>query len=64
MIIFIGLSVFGCVLSKFGKEYHRKNSKKNYEVNKKLSELYKSIESNPGETFTQFKKRKKNSLGY
>jgi hypothetical protein len=44
------------------KEYYRRQAKKNREVNKKLGELYRSIEARPGETFTEFKKRKK-SLG-
>jgi len=42
--------------------YWREQRKKNYKEDKKLSELYQSIEAKPGETFTKFKKRKKRSL--
>ena len=39
------------------KQYHRDNSKKNYKLNKKLSNRYQSGEANPGETFSKFKER-------
>jgi len=44
------------------KDYYREQARKNRETNKKLSKLYHSIEARPGETFTEFKKRKKHEI--
>ncbi len=41
------------------KEYHRKNSKKNYDKNKKMSNLYQHGQALDGESYTEFKKRMK-----
>jgi hypothetical protein len=60
---FIGLLLFEYSLGKKPASYFRKKAKENQELNKKLSELYRTIESRPGESFTQFKKRYKNTLG-
>jgi len=38
------------------KKYHRDNSKKNYERNKELRKRYQSGESEPGTTFSEFKR--------
>lgn len=39
------------------KEYHRRNSKKNYDLNKKISNLYKHGQALDGESYTEFKNR-------
>ena len=49
-------------MAKKTKGYFRDKARKNRKADKELSRLYHSIESNPGETFTQFKKRKKQEL--
>ena len=46
----------------FSKGYFRKKSKENYEANKELSKLYHSVEAEPGESFTQFKRRRKSNF--
>ena len=40
------------------KEYHRRKTRENYWSDMNLSDLYK-VESEPNETFRQFKHRKK-----
>lgn len=44
------------------KEYYREQARKNRKVNKELSKLYRTIESRPGETFSEFKRRKKHEI--
>lgn len=46
----------------FSKEYFRKKRKESYEADKKLSELYRSLDAEPGETFSAYRRRKKFSL--
>ena len=46
------------------KRYHRENARKNYEADKKIRNLYHTMESHPGETYTNFKRRIKKDLGY
>ena len=43
--------------------YHRKKSRENYHLNKEISKRYHGIESRPGESFTQFKKRVCKKIG-
>ena len=46
------------------KSYHRKKSKENYQLNKKLSKEYQqNFGSNIGKSFTEFKKQRKKDLG-
>ena len=44
------------------KKYFRDQARKNRKADKELSKLYHSVEANLGETFTSFKKRKKQEL--
>ena len=62
MIMLIVLSLLESVLGK-SKKYHRENSKKNYELNKIITKLYRDPnQTHPGETFSQFRSRVKKSL--
>ncbi len=38
--------------------------KKQYEADKRIKELYHSIESNPGESYSDFKRRIRRDIGY
>jgi predicted RND superfamily exporter protein len=62
-IIFIGLLFFYYSLVKRSKKYYRDNAKKNYEADKKIRQLYRNMESHPGESYSKFKNRIKKSLG-
>lgn len=45
------------------RDYYRRKAKENHRIDKKLRPRYHTAEANPGETYSQFKKRmKKNSL--
>ena len=46
----------------FSKAYYRKKAKENYENNKELSRLYHSVETEPGESFSQFRRRRKSNF--
>ena len=46
----------------YSKAYFRKKAKERYESDKKLSELYHSLETEPGESFTSFKRKRKISF--
>ena len=39
-------------------------NKKQYNADKKIKDLYHSIESNPGETYSDFKRRIRRNIGY
>lgn len=49
-------------MGKRDPEYFRQKARKNRQVDKELSKLYRGFESIPGETFTEFKRRKKKEL--
>lgn len=49
-------------MGKRSPDYFRRKAKENYQVDKKLREVYHTIESKPGETYSEFKKRKKSRL--
>ncbi len=58
----IVLSFLARILGK-SKKYYRENSRKNYDLNKIISKLYRDPkQTHPGETYTQFRKRFKKSL--
>jgi hypothetical protein len=50
-------------MARQSKKYYRDNAKKNREIDKQLSKQYRNFESRPGETFSQYRKRIKKSLG-
>lgn len=45
---------------KFGKKYHKKKNKENYDLNKKLSKLYQS--EGTTEPWSKWKKKHKKTL--
>lgn len=49
-------------MGKRDPEYFREKARKNRKIDRELSKRYQSFESIPGETFSQFKKRKKHEL--
>ena len=54
--------LFENYIMRFSKGYFRKKRKENYEADKELSRLYHSVETEPGESFTQFKRRRKSNF--